>query len=57
VNENIAAFLATGPRVANVGVGDFSESLAGQDVPVIQVDWRPPPELDEDLAQLLEELG
>jgi len=57
VNEKIAALLATGPRVANVGVGDFSESLAGQDVPVIQVDWRPPPELDEDLAQLLEELG
>jgi hypothetical protein len=57
VNENIAALLATGPRVANVGVSDFSESLAAQDVPVIQVDWRPPPELDEDIAQLLEELG
>ena len=57
MNENIAALLATGPRVANVGVSDFSESLAAQDVPVIQVDWRPPPELDEDIAQLLEELG
>jgi hypothetical protein len=57
VNENIAALLASGPRVANVGVSDFSESLAAQDVPVIQVDWRPPPEFDEDIAQLLEELG
>jgi hypothetical protein len=57
VNEKIAALLATGPRVANVGVSDFSESLAAQDVPVIQVDWRPPPKLDDDLAQLLEELG
>jgi hypothetical protein len=57
VNEKITALLATGPRVANVGVSDFSESLAAQDVPVIQVDWRPPPKLDDDLAQLLEELG
>ena len=57
MNENIAALLASGPRVANVGVSDFSESLAAQDVPVIQVDWRPPPEFDEDIAQLLEELG
>jgi hypothetical protein len=57
MNEKIAALLATGPRVANVGVGDFFESLAAQDVPVIQVDWRPPPKLDDDLAQLLEELG
>jgi len=57
MNEKIAALLATGPRVANIGVGDFSESLAEQDVPVIQIDWTPPPKLDEDLAQLLEELG
>ena len=57
MNEKIAALLATGPRVANVGVSDFSESLAAQDVPVIQVDWRPPLKLDDDLAQLLEELG
>ena len=57
MNEKIAALLATGPRVANVGVGDFCDSLAEQDVPVIQVDWKPPPKLDDDLAQLLEELG
>jgi hypothetical protein len=43
--------------VANVGLSDFSESLAAQDVPVIQVDWTPPPELDADLISLLEELG
>jgi hypothetical protein len=57
VNEKIVALLATGARVANVGVVDFSESLAAQDAPVIQVDWRPPPKLDDDLAQLLEDLG
>jgi hypothetical protein len=57
VNENIAALLAAAPHVANVGLSDFSESLAAQDVPVIQVDWTPPPELDADLTSLLEELG
>jgi hypothetical protein len=57
VSENIAALLAAGPHVANLGVNDFAESLAAQDVPVIQVDWTPPPELDDDLAELLEELG
>jgi hypothetical protein len=57
VSEDIAALLAAGPHVANVGVNDFAESLAAQDVPVTQVDWTPPPELDDDLAELLEELG
>lgn len=57
MNEKVAVLLAAGPRVANVGVNDFSESLATQDVPVIQVDWTPPPKLDDELAQLLEELG
>jgi hypothetical protein len=57
MNEKIAALLAAGPAVANVGVSDFSESLSAQDVPVIQVDWTPPPALDDELTQLLEELG
>jgi hypothetical protein len=57
MNETIAALLAAGPHVANVGVSEFSESLAAQDVPVVQVDWAPPPKLDDDLSQLLEELG
>lgn len=57
MNERIAALLAAGPDVANLGLNDFSESLAAQGVPVIQVDWTPPPKLDDELAQLLEELG
>jgi hypothetical protein len=57
MNEQIAALLAVGPRVANVGVGDFAESLTAQDVPVTQVDWKPPPTLDDELARLLEDLG
>jgi hypothetical protein len=58
MNANpITALLREGPLAANIGVRDFAESLAEQDVPVVQVDWTPPPELDDDLADLLEELG
>lgn len=56
MNE-IASLLATGPQVVNVGVREFADSLAAQDVPVIQVDWTPPPQLAEDVADLLEVLG
>jgi hypothetical protein len=56
-SEPIAALLATGPRVANVGVRDFAETLVRQEAAVVQVEWAPPPELDEDLADLLDVLG
>ena len=53
----IADLLRNGPVVANVGVRDFAESVDAQEAPVVQVDWTPPPELDQELADLLEELG
>jgi hypothetical protein len=37
-------------------VREFGESLAAQDVRVVQVEWRPRPQLDDDVARLLEEL-
>jgi FdrA protein len=49
--------LEQGPVAVNVGIRDFAESLAAQEVPVVQVDWTPPRELEPDLAELLEELG
>jgi hypothetical protein len=55
--NSIIALLDDGPKVANVGVRDFADSLVEQDVPVVQVDWAPPPELEDDLADLLEKLG
>jgi len=41
----------------NIGVRGFAESLAAQNVPVVQVDWAPSPTLDDDVAALLEALG
>ena len=52
----ITDLLRDGPKVANVGIREFAESVAAQDAPVVHIDWSPPPELDDDLAALLEEL-
>lgn len=56
MNE-LAALLERGPDVVNIGIRDFAESLEAQEVPVVQVEWTPPPELDDDVAKLLEALG
>jgi FdrA protein len=40
----------------NVGLESFTESLKAQDVPVIQVDWRPPAGGNEKLMAILERM-
>ena len=45
--------LLEGVRVANVGVELFAESLAAQNAPVVQVDWRPPAGGDTDMIETL----
>jgi hypothetical protein len=52
----ITDLLQRGPVIVNVGVRDFAEAIAEQKAPVVQVDWAPPPQLEADLAELLEEL-
>lgn len=52
-----ADFLRDGPIVVNVGIREFSESVAEQEAPVIHVEWSPPRELPQDLADLLKELS
>ncbi len=44
------------PRVVNVGLAIFGESLRAQGVPVIDVDWRPPAGGDREMMDLLERL-
>jgi FdrA protein len=52
-----AGGLLTGPpRVVNVGLGIFAESLRTQGVPVLDVDWQPPAGGDPTLLDLLERL-
>ncbi len=49
--------LLGGLRVANVGVALFAESLRDQDVPVVQVNWRPPAGGDRRMAGLIGRLS
>ena len=41
-DKTIQSFFGTPLSVVNVGLRSFAESLQAQDVPVTQVDWRPP---------------
>ena len=41
------------PKVINVGLASFGESLTRQGIEVVQVDFRPPAGGDERLAALL----
>ena len=44
-------------RVINIGLESFAEDLRNVDIPVIQMDWRPPAGGDMRLVALLDSLG
>jgi FdrA protein len=48
--------LAGPPRVVNVGLARFADSLSAQGAAVIDVDWRPPADGDRAMLELLEKL-
>jgi hypothetical protein len=52
----IAELLEKGPMAINVGLRDFAQDLEGQQVEVVQLDWRPPAPTDEEMKRLLEKL-
>jgi hypothetical protein len=41
--DQLSAFFGESLAVINVGLASFADSLRDQDVPVVDVDWRPPP--------------
>ena len=43
-------------RVINIGIERFSDDLKEADVPVIQMDWRPPAGGDRRLIEMLDSL-
>src|SRR5205807_2311604 len=55
-SEAAAALLARAPGVVNVGLAIFAESLRAQQVPVIDLDWRPPAGGDRAMLDLLARL-
>ncbi|MEE9517512.1 MAG: hypothetical protein V3V76_01030 [Candidatus Adiutricales bacterium] len=48
--------LDQGPIAINIGVSDFAESLVTQGVEVIQVNWSPPADGDQEMIDLLDRL-
>lgn len=43
-------------KVVSVGVSIFSDSLKRQGVDVIDIEWSPPAEIEEDLKRILDKL-
>src|SRR4051794_11943107 len=56
-NNQIANLLQQGPRVLNVGVRAFAETLAQVGAPHLHVDWQPPAQGDSELASVLAALA
>jgi len=48
--------LENGPIAINLGLEDFAKALQDQGREVVHVDWSPPPEIDEELKEILDEL-
>ena len=44
-------------RAVNIGIERFSEDLKEANVPVVQMDWRPPAGGDRKLIELLDSLN
>src|SRR5689334_2791164 len=53
----LAALLQDGPRVLNVGVHTFADTLAAVGAPYQQVEWQPPAQGDPALGALLAALA
>ncbi len=44
------------PSIINIGVRDFGESLKKQGVEVTHLEWEPPIVVDQEIADILDEL-
>ena len=54
---SIQKLLSGVPGVVNIGLSGFAADLAAQNIPVVQLDWRPPAQGKPHLAELLARLG
>jgi FdrA protein len=51
--DRVGPLVGTPPRVVNLGLTLFAETLTTLGVPVVHVDWRPPAGGDARMAELL----
>ncbi|MDP2966721.1 MAG: hypothetical protein Q8N39_11920 [Pelolinea sp.] len=54
--DNAKELLSRSVKVINIGLKIFAESLKDQNVDVVQVDWTPPAEGDQEMIDLLDKL-
>jgi hypothetical protein len=54
MTNKIEEMLIIGPKVLNIGLESFFESMQTQGIPVVYIDWEPPAQGDTELIALLE---
>ncbi len=52
----LESLLRDGPVAINLGLRGFAESLLSQSAQVVQVDWSPPADIDDEMAEILDRL-
>lgn len=56
MSDKVKELLDNGPKVVSMGVSDFADSLRAQGIDVIQVNWVPPADGDQEMMALLDQL-
>jgi len=56
MSDTLKNLLENGPKVINIGVSDFADSLQAQGIDVVQVNWVPPGDGDPEMMALLDQL-
>jgi FdrA protein len=54
--DKVKELLEQGPRIINIGVQDFADSLRVQGAEVVQVNWIPPAGGDQEMIDILDQL-
>lgn len=54
--DKVRKLLREGPKVINMGLEEFADSLKSKGVPVLHVKWKPPAMGDKGLLELLDKL-
>ena len=52
----LSDLLRDGPIAVNLGLVEFAEALEAQETSVVHINWTPPPLLDEETKNILDEL-
>lgn len=56
MSDKTKELLENGPKVINIGVPDFADTLQAQGIEVVQVNWVPPADGDPEMMALLDQL-